>query len=83
MLSFQAPNQARPIWGQPRVNVHRLTACCATSHQGLTLVHYSASRKRFEWDKRRLGGVWGVRMAGVEGLFRRLGDVLGVRNGSG
>ena len=28
-------------------------------------------------------GVQGVFMAGVEGVFRRLWDVLGVRNGSG
>jgi hypothetical protein len=30
-----------------------------------------------------LEDVEGILMAGVEGLFRRLGDVLRVRNGSG
>ena len=28
--------------------------------QGLTLVHLSAQRKRFWWDKGYLGGVWGL-----------------------
>jgi len=46
-----------------------------TSHQGLTLVHLSAQRKRSWWDKGYLWGVWGVFKAGVEGVFRRLGDV--------
>ena len=50
--------------------------------QGRTLVHLSAQRKRFWWDKGYLGGVEGLFEAGVEGVFRRLGDVLSVRNGS-
>jgi len=54
----------------------------AASHQGLTLVHFSAQRKRFVWD----GGY-------IKGSFRRCKGVLGgirggqsifcVRNGSG
>jgi len=51
--------------------------------QGLTLVHLSAQRKHFLWDEGYLGGGWGVFMAGMEGVFRRLGDVLSVRTGLG
>jgi len=51
--------------------------------QGRTLVHYSAQLKRFLWDKGYLGGGKEVCMAGVEGVFRYLGDVLRIRNGSG
>jgi len=39
--------------------------------QGVTLVHLSAQRKRFRWDKGYLEGVLGVLKAGVEGVFRR------------
>ena len=53
------------------------------AQQGLTLVHLSAQRKRFWRDKGYLGGVQGVLKAGMEAVFRRLGDVLSVRNGSG
>jgi hypothetical protein len=51
--------------------------------QGLTLVHFSAQRKRFLWDKGRVGGVQKVGVEGVVGVFRRLGDVLSATNGSG
>jgi len=50
--------------------------------QGLTLVHLSARRKRIGWDKGYLQGVCGVFKAGMEGVFRRLGDVLSVGIGS-
>jgi len=43
------------------------------SGQGLTLVHLSAQRKRFLWDKGYSGGVQEVFKTGVEGVFRRLG----------
>jgi hypothetical protein len=45
---------------------------------GLTIVHFSAQRRRFWWDKKYLRDVQGVFKAGVEGVFRRLGDVLSV-----
>jgi len=51
--------------------------------QGLNLVHLSAQRRRFWWDKGYLGGVEGVFKAGVEGEFMRSGNVLSVRTGSG
>ena len=54
-----------------------------TFHPGLTLVHFSAQRKRFLWDKGCFGGVEGLFMAGLEGVRRRSGDVLSVRTGSG
>jgi len=60
-----------------------MSAAAAGYRQELTLVHFSAQRKHFMWGKGCLGGVHGVFMAGVEGVFRRLGDVLSVRNGSG
>jgi hypothetical protein len=50
--------------------------------QGLTLVHLSAQRKRCWWVKGYLGGVKGELKAGVQGVLRRLGDVLTIRNGS-
>jgi len=50
---------------------------------GLAPVHLSAQRKRYWWDQGYLGGVWGVFKAVVEGLCRRSGDALSVRNGSG
>jgi len=37
----------------------------------------------FKWDEGCLEAIQGVLMAGIEGVFRRLGDVLSVRNGSG
>jgi len=52
-------------------------------NQGRTLVHLTAQRKRFWWDKGYVGGVQEVPKAGEEGVFRRLRDVLSVRNGSG
>ena len=52
-------------------------------HQGLTLVHLPAQRKRFLWDKGCLGAVYEVLMVGLEGVFRALEDGLSVRNGSG
>jgi hypothetical protein len=36
---------------------------------GFTLVHLSAHRKRFLWDKGYLGGVQGVSLAGRSGCF--------------
>ena len=58
-------------------------AAARASAQGLTPFHFTAQRKRFRWYKGYLGGVWGVLKAGVERVFRRLGDVLNLRNGSG
>jgi hypothetical protein len=55
----------------------------AAARQRLTPVHFSAQRKRFLWDKGCLWGVYGVFLAWEEGVFGRLGDVLGVRNASG
>ena len=48
-----------------------------TAHQGLTLFHFSAQRKRFRWHRGRiqmlfrvcLGGVQGV-TKGCQGVFR-------------
>jgi len=83
--------------GFDRVNLHRPTQYTkmpllklhvigtrATARQGLTLVHFSAQRKRCLWDKGCFReGSGGIFWGGVEGLFRRLGDVLNFRNGSG
>jgi len=65
------------------VRERRKRRCAAVSppRQGLTLVHLSAQCKRFLWVRGCLGGVLGVFMAQVEGVFGRLGDVLSVRNG--
>ena len=54
-----------------------------SSRQGLTLVHLSAQPKHFWWDKGYLEGASALFQAGAEGVFRRLGDVLSVINGSG
>jgi hypothetical protein len=54
-----------------------------SSSQGHTLVHLTAQRKRYWWDEGYLGSVQGVFKAVVEGVFRRSGDVLSVRNDSG
>ena len=51
--------------------------------QGITLLHMSALRKRVWWDKGDAGAGMGVIQAGLEGVFRRLVDVLSVRNGLG
>jgi len=59
---------------------HALTRCRRARAYSL---HLSTQCKRFLWDKGYLGGVKGVFTAGLEGVFRRLGDVLSVRNGSG
>jgi len=56
---------------------------CTSGGQGRTLVHLSAQRKRFCWDKGYLGGVYGLFKAGMQGVFSLLGDVSSVRNGSG
>ena len=74
---------ASPSWSKATMLMSRSTLASAASFQGLTLVHFSAQLKRFLWDKGCLGGVQGEFMAGVEGVLRRLGDVLSVRNGSG
>ena len=46
--------------------------------QGFTLVHFTAQLKRFLWDKGCWGGVQEEFIAGVEGVFRRLEDVLSI-----
>jgi len=55
-----------------------ISSSASAWNQGRTLVHLSAQCKRFWWDKEYLGGVYGLFEAGVEGVFRRLGDVLSV-----
>ena len=40
-----------------------------TGHQGLTLFHLPAQRKRFLWDQTCLWGGERVFTAGVEGVF--------------
>jgi len=47
----------------------RLVSCTPSSWQRLTLVHSSAQRKRFYWDKGCLRGVSGVYMAGWRGCL--------------
>jgi len=43
--------------------------------QGLTLVHFPSQLERFLWDNGCLGGAEEVFMTGVEGVFKRSGDV--------
>ena len=58
----------------------------AERRQGLTLVHFSAQRKRFLWDR---GCIEGLFRGCCVGVYEVLGDVGGlkgvlrVRNGSG
>ena len=73
-------NERKPL---PRSPSAASAARSSHLNQGLTLVHLSARRQRFWWDKGYSGGVQGVVEAGVEGVFTRLGDVLRVRNDSG
>ena len=56
---------------------------CTSPDRGLTLVHMSAQSNRFWWDKVYRGVVQEMFKGELEGMFRRLGDVLSVRNGSG
>jgi len=58
-------------------------AAASSSAQGITLVHLPAQGKRFSRDKLCLRAVYGVLMAGTEGVSRALGDVLNFTNGSG
>ena len=70
------------------VNLHRPTACGSTPraaagtracHQGLTLVQFSAQRKRFLWD---MGCMWGL-LRGCWGDITGYLGLLSVYFGSG
>jgi len=67
---------------RPRPPPVRMTVARACS-QGLTLVHFSAQRKRFLWDRGYILGLfWGCSgcLRGYEGVYRVRVCVI---NGSG
>jgi len=51
--------------------------------QGLTLVHFSAQRKRFMWNRGFMKGAGRRYLAGAKGVLGWVQGVFCVRNGSG
>ena len=61
----------------PRAMRRRRTACSEARQQGLTLVHFSAQRKRFLWDRGCIEGLFRGCSAGVWEVLGVLGGVKG------
>ena len=55
----------------------------AAQGQGLTLVHSSAQRKRFLWDRACVYGLFGGCSGGVRGYYGVFMVIYCFRNGSG
>ena len=66
--------QAGPTWGSPVISWR---TAAPTASQGLTLVHFSARRKRFVWDRGCIKGLFRGYFRGVLGMLGTISVCLG------